>query len=226
MSYSAAHVPPMHAEELTLEELAERTGIEPRTLRSWVAEGLLAPPSRGGRGATYPASNVARALAVRALKEGHGLTLADIGRRFLLASDEQIRLWAAGAAPPAEGSAREYLRRIRQVEKPPADPRDMPDPLAPSAAFSRSGPPFETFPPHKTPALSADRGRIEELILLLRRLLAGPAPRRSRGEIWTRIAVTADLELAVRGDLLPSERLLFEQLADQLRALLTGRTKA
>ncbi|MFD1807566.1 MerR family transcriptional regulator [Gemmobacter lanyuensis] len=37
--------------DLTLEELSQRTAIEPRTLRSWVSEGLLAPPLKAGRGA-------------------------------------------------------------------------------------------------------------------------------------------------------------------------------
>jgi L-alanine-DL-glutamate epimerase-like enolase superfamily enzyme len=52
-----------------------------------------------------------------------------------------------------------------------------------------------------------------------------PAARRSQSAIWTRITITSDLELSVRGELSPSERHLFEQLADQLRAILTGRTK-
>ena len=51
------------------------------------------------------------------------------------------------------------------------------------------------------------------------------SPRRARGTIWTRISVTPDLEISVRGDLDPIERDIFEQLADQLRAILTGRTK-
>ena len=70
-----------------------------------------------------------------------------------------------------------------------------------------------------------DLARMERLILELGRLLDGPAPRRSRGTIWTRISVTPDLEISVRGDLDPIERDIFEQLADQLRAILTGRTK-
>jgi hypothetical protein len=70
----------------------------------------------------------------------------------------------------------------------------------------------------------ADLGRIEKLIAMLQSLLAEPAQRRSRGTVWTRIEITPDLELAVRGELTPSERHLFLQLADQLRALLTERT--
>jgi hypothetical protein len=70
----------------------------------------------------------------------------------------------------------------------------------------------------------ADLGRIEKLIVLLQSLLAEPAPRRAQGMVWTRIEITPDLEIAVRGELAPPERHLFLQLADQLRALLNERT--
>jgi DNA-binding transcriptional MerR regulator len=106
--------------DLTLEDLSERTGVETRTLRSWVSEGLLAPPLKAGRGARYPASNADRALAVRALKDLHGLSLAEIGRRFMMASQEQIRDWAleAGTTSAPPGSARDYLVRLRASSAP------------------------------------------------------------------------------------------------------------
>jgi hypothetical protein len=68
-----------------------------------------------GRGARYPARNADRALAVRALQDLHGLSLSEIGRRFLMATEDQIRAWAleAGATSARVGSAREYLRRIQ-----------------------------------------------------------------------------------------------------------------
>ncbi len=229
----------MNKPELTLEELSDRTGVEPRTLRSWVSEGLLSPPFKPGRGARYPASNADRALAIRALKDLHGLTLAEIGRRFLMASDAQIREWASatGRTSSPSGSAREYLQMLRsraasvEATRPPegamsADSR-------PAATPSAQRPELVNPTRRAVPKVdlagavdSTDRTRIEELILALEALLATPAPRRATSTIWTRISVTADLELSVRGDLAPAERLLFEQLADQLRAILTGRTKA
>lgn len=214
---------------VTLEELSTRSGVEQRTLRSWIAEGLLAPPLRSGRGATYPAANIDRALAIRALKDIHGLTLAKIGRMFLTASDRQIRSWAeeAGGLLPPPGSARDYLRALREKDaRGPAEP-DAPVGIR-AARFERR---FSIF--HKPSLLSpspegdvspADRGRLEKLIVMLQTLLAEPAQRRSRGTVWTRIEITPDLELAVRGELDPAERQLFLQLADQIRALLTERT--
>jgi DNA-binding transcriptional MerR regulator len=224
----------MSKNELTLEELSERTGVEARTLRSWVSEGLLSPPFKAGRSARYPASNADRALAVRALKHLHGLSLAEIGRRFMMATEDQIREWAIETGPTSapRGTARDYLSRIQgRGIKPLSAPQSMDS--HPQAAFSlepKFAPSTARFPRKSQPGLrgderAADLANIERLILQLEQVLETPAPRRSRGAIWTRISVTPDLELSVRGDLEPRERILFEQLADQFRAILTGRTK-
>lgn len=232
----------MNNPDLTLDELAARTGVEPRTLRSWVSEGLLAPPLRAGRGARYPASNADRALAVCALKNLHALSLAEIGRRFLTATDEQIRQWAlepgAMATPP--GTARDYLRRIKAEAAPP------PAPAAAAASYPHSMGVMSVPPPPRRPEAGAtslpppphrhmDEGRIDEdrmdedsaglerILLLLEQATDAPPPRKARGTSWARIPITADLELHVRGGLAPSEQLLFEHLADLVRAILTRR---
>jgi DNA-binding transcriptional MerR regulator len=227
----------MSDEELTLDELSERTGVEARTLRSWVSEGLLAPPFKPGRGARYPASNAVRALAVRALKDLHGLSLSEIGRRFMMATEDQIREWALEAGPTSasSGLARDYIRQI-QARSASAEPAqrsmDFPGKKIPSSASER--PSFEaglgkpSVPSYRMPRSEereAELAGIERLILQLEKVLEAPAPRRSRGAVWTRISVTPDLELSVRGDLEPRERVLFEQLADQFRAILIGRAK-
>lgn len=220
----------MKHEDLTLEDLSALTGVEPRTLRSWVSEGLLAPPFKPGRGARYPASNADRALAVRSLKDVHGLSLSEIGRRFMLATEEEIRDWAREAGPTAAppGSARDYLRKLKGPGRDPA--RREPPLASASPDHAPPGKPFANWPQARNTPLQpedreADLASIERLILQLEKVLDAPAPRRARGTIWTRISVTPDLELSVRGDLEPRERMLFEQLADQFRAILTRRTR-
>ena len=237
MSQYRLYMVAMQDGQLTLEELSERSGVEQRTLRSWVSEGLLSPPLKPGRGARYPASNADRALAIRALKDIYGLSLAEIGRRFLMATSDQIQAWASeiGQAATPAGSARDYLKKIRvrmqatgaapEVSAPSqvALPRPTP-PTTNALALLKSR--SERAHPHAVASgVAADRNRIEALILALEGLLSAPAARRSQSSIWTRIGITADLELSVRGDLSPSERHLFEQLADQLRAILVGRSK-
>lgn len=221
--------------EITLEELSERTGVEPRTLRSWVSEGLLSPPLRTGRGACYPASNAERALAVRNLKSAHGLSLAEIGRRFMMASENQIREWALEVGPTSapQGSARDYLRtiqarKIRREAGLTSTKEVSPHPsYEPGPPLQFSTPSFGKYSRYggATNESATELANIERLILQLERVLGTPAPKRSRGSLWTRISITPDLELSVRGDLSPHERVLFEQLADQFRAILIGKTK-
>ncbi len=221
---------------ITLEELSERTGVEPRTLRSWISEGLLSPPSKSGRGATYPATNVERAKAVLTLKNSYGMTLADIGRRFMTATEEQIEEWAEEllTATRSRGSAREYLRNIEAQKKVPLAYKMAPIPRARSEGqhseerrdlFGDKKPRFSERREAKRLEREESLASIEQLIVSLEELFEGPAPRRARGMIWNRISITPDLELSIRGKLEPRERALFEQLADQLRAILIGGKK-
>ena len=227
----------MSDEPLTLEQLSELTGVETRTLRSWVSEGLLAPPFTHGRGARYPSTNVDRALAVQALKNSHRLSLSEIGRRFMMVTESQIRQWAieAGQTTASGGTAREYIRRISKPSEIEGDPDQSMDLFTTKPRSGgherRSYGPYFSKPSGKSAqqgrsdARKPDLASIERLILQLEEVLEGPAQRRSRGTVWTRISVTPDLEISVRGDLEPGERFLFEQLADHFRAILTGRTK-
>jgi DNA-binding transcriptional MerR regulator len=63
----------------TLAELAEETGLPARTIRFYIARGLLESPVVKGRKAWYAASHVERLRTIREL-QARGLTLAEIGR--------------------------------------------------------------------------------------------------------------------------------------------------
>jgi DNA-binding transcriptional MerR regulator len=65
--------------ELTIDELAARTGMTVRTLRFYASEGLLPAPHRRGRVAFYDARHRMRLDLVRTLQE-QGYTLAAIQR--------------------------------------------------------------------------------------------------------------------------------------------------
>lgn len=68
-----------NVEELTVDELAARTGMTVRTIRFYAAEGLLPPPERRGRVAYYGTQHRMRLELIRELQE-HGYTLAAIER--------------------------------------------------------------------------------------------------------------------------------------------------
>jgi DNA-binding transcriptional MerR regulator len=65
--------------ELTVDELAARTGMTVRTVRFYASEGLLPPPRRRGRIAYYDTRHRMRLDLVRALQD-HGFTLSAIQR--------------------------------------------------------------------------------------------------------------------------------------------------
>ena len=65
--------------EMTVDELAARTGMTVRTLRFYASEGLLPPPHRRGRVAYYDARHRMRLDLVRTLQK-HGYTLSAIQR--------------------------------------------------------------------------------------------------------------------------------------------------
>lgn len=65
--------------ELTVDELAERTGMTVRTVRFYASEGLLSPPQRRGRVAYYDERHRLRLDLIRTLQE-HGYTLSAIQR--------------------------------------------------------------------------------------------------------------------------------------------------
>jgi DNA-binding transcriptional MerR regulator len=64
---------------MTLAEIAETSGLPARTIRFYIARGLLNGPVKGGRTAEYTAEHVARLEQIQRLQtEGH--TLSDIVR--------------------------------------------------------------------------------------------------------------------------------------------------
>jgi DNA-binding transcriptional MerR regulator len=69
------------AETMSLAELAERAGIAGRTIRFYIARGLLRGPVKAGRGAAYGADHLEQLREITRLQV-QGLTLAEIGRRL------------------------------------------------------------------------------------------------------------------------------------------------
>jgi len=72
-------VPQTQEREFTLTELAEHSGVAERTIRFYIARGVLDGPLRSGRGASYGEAHLERLRLIRA-KQRAGLTLAQIER--------------------------------------------------------------------------------------------------------------------------------------------------
>ncbi len=245
MSILLVHKFAMTDDFLTLVELSERSGVEIRTLRSWMAQGVIPGAETVGRNARYPRSALTRALAARAMREIYGMALSEIRQDLLAADEARIEAYAAKAgpaegvgaqadaatagsapmAPPSGTSAADYLRGLRSTGifgAGAARRAPMPSPAlraAPPGAVSLA--PAAAVPPPPVPA--APGSRLTRLAEALERIAgARPARRKARGEVRVHIAITPDLELTVRGDHSPEEIARFEQIADLLRAILTG----
>jgi DNA-binding transcriptional MerR regulator len=63
----------------TLAELTEDTGLTPRTIRYYIARGLVKGPVVAGRGAIYSAEHLERLKMIKRLQAG-GMMLAEIAR--------------------------------------------------------------------------------------------------------------------------------------------------
>src|SRR5512132_4409623 len=96
-------------------DLAALAGTTPRTVRYYVAQGLLPPPVGVGPGAHYTDDHLGRLRLIRRLQRQHQ-PLSEIRQRLAsLGQGEVAALVAAdqaeaGAPPP--DSALEYLRSI------------------------------------------------------------------------------------------------------------------
>ncbi len=82
-------------EAKSLAELAESSGIPARTIRFYIARGLLMGPGKAGRGAEYSVEHLERLEKIKKL-QAEGLMLAEIAQ--LLEERESARR----GAPPSQ----------------------------------------------------------------------------------------------------------------------------
>ena len=96
----------------TLQDLADLADVSPRTVRYYVAQGLLPSPGQVGPGAHYTDGHLARLRLIRRLQREH-LPLAEIRARLAELDDDAIAdLLEAEAPSPPQGSALDYVRAI------------------------------------------------------------------------------------------------------------------
>ena len=74
---------------LTFAELAARAGLPGRTIRFYIAKGLLPGPVKAGRGATYGKEHLETLRSIKA-SQAKGLTLSEVARRLSGESQGQL----------------------------------------------------------------------------------------------------------------------------------------
>lgn len=215
-------------------ELAALAGTTPRTVRYYVAQGLLPAPRGAGGGAYYTDDHLARMRLIRRLQRQHQ-PLAEIRERLGSLGDRDIADLVAGeetdAAPPS--SALEYLRDLLAPQ--PLAMAAPPPPMAPVVAA-------ESRAPQPAPVAGPMLGRSR----LLRRDMPAMSPARahetaagygtpsesmpaaSPPEVsvteqrsqWDRIALTPNIEIHVRRPLGRLENRRVERLITIARQVL------
>jgi DNA-binding transcriptional MerR regulator len=102
---------------LRIQEVAEETGLTPRSIRYYEELGLLRPAARSeGAYRLYDASDLEQLRFIKGLRDDAGLSLADIGQ---VLEDEESRRRAGAALKVTEDPAerrRILLERLASVE--------------------------------------------------------------------------------------------------------------
>ncbi len=111
----------------TLPELAQAADVTPRTIRYYIAQGLLPSPGQAGPGARYTEGHRLRLSLIRQLQREH-LPLAEIRQRLAALEDFQIETLLAEQAERTSShrageSALDYIRGVLGGPKPPRPPQ-------------------------------------------------------------------------------------------------------
>ncbi len=96
----------MKTQTYTIEQLCELTGFPRRTIRYYVQEGIVEPPSGRGRGGFYYDSQLMTLMRIKKLQNS-GLKLADI--RIILESENTSAKCVEATGPSRETVARYQL---------------------------------------------------------------------------------------------------------------------
>src|SRR5436853_4256848 len=86
---------------MSIEDLAARAGVRVRTVRFYIAEGLLPGPGARGRAAAYGEEHLLRLRLIRRLAERH-VPLAEMRARFAHLPLEDVRALLAEEGRRAE----------------------------------------------------------------------------------------------------------------------------
>ena len=213
--------------EYTLEDLAKMVRINPRTIRSYIQQGLLSGPDSMGRNARYSDYHLKRLRVIRTLKEVHHLPLSEIRRIVTMAGpEEDIQI----ALVPLDGEARTEERESSEEEA--SAPSSALDYVRARRALTQGKPvEEEVAAPVPPPAMLSSiidqddsaTSPVKGLLYKLRdQGTRASVLRKTRGEEWVRLEVTPDIEIHVRGQLRREQLSDFEQLADLMRHILLG----
>ena len=209
-------------ERYSLTELADLGGVTPRTVRYYLAQGLLPAIGQTGPGSKYDDGHLARLRLIRRLQAEH-LPLAEIRRRLETLGDDEI-LDLAGASEPAPptDTALEYLRTVlggataaRALARPNLRP------MMPALRLAGERP--ASTPSARLASMSVAEAPVEPVEPAEPRTAPAPAdatPRPGDRSQWERIVLGPDVELHIRRPLPRAQNKQVDRLVTIARELL------
>ena len=204
-----------------IKTLSSETEVPVRTIRYYLAEGLLPPPFGRGGGASYGVGHRDRLLLIRRLQDAHQ-PLAAIRRQLEALDDAGVAAALAKPAPmiaesePTDpASAYEYVRRVltegragrggTSVSRSASVARPVSS--GGGAEGDRAACDPVGRPPQSAPAPASM-----------------PTPTQPMRSTWERITLTPELELHIRRPLSRADQRRLESLLDAARQLFPSAT--
>ena len=188
-------------ERYTLAGLAAASGISPRTIRYYTAEGLLPPPGERGRYAIYTAGHLRRLQSIGRLKAAY-LPLAAIRERLALPGDTQVASDGPVLPPMPHEPASGFGFRVS------ASLGDSPGTHTPEARPANHSKPIgyaALFPYPDDDQTSGDVTSAES------------------GEHYQRVTLAPGVELHLRAPISPERQEQIDRLIAEARALLSDK---
>ena len=213
----------------SLADLARLADVTPRTVRYYVAQGLLPSPEAAGSATRYGEGHLARLRLIRRLQRDH-LPLAEIRSRLERMGDDEVDAVLGAAethgAPPqmSTDATLAYVREL--MTKSGVAPRFYDQPPAHSlrkATYVREAP--DEFPIRDAPGMPASAPAPSSPPLQAPAPMWVPAPPPATKpqtvdrSTWERLAITPDIEIHVRRPLDRRSNKLVERLARIARDL-------
>ena len=212
----------MHT-DYSLADLARLADVTPRTIRYYVAQGLLPSPDAAGPATRYSEGHLARLRLIRRMQRDH-LPLAEIRERLEQMGDAEVvkTLAAMGSQPASQrmtGSPDEavgYVRNLMEQARiepnvhpaPQPDARHLSEPMAPPA-----------------PRMAMRKSVWSDASSVQLRESARPAQdesvplSRPSRSTWERLVITPDIEIHVRRPLKPLDNKRADHLERYAREL-------
>jgi len=181
----------------TLTDLASLADVTPRTIRYYLAQGLLPSPDAAGPATRYGEGHLARLRLIKRLQREH-LPLAEIRGRLERLGDDELRaaLDIAGAAPPpAPAEALAFVRDL--MARSGIHPNATAEARAPHLRATAT---FEPLIPDGFPVRQEPSPATPSLPLPASSPATTPGPRTNVGDrtTWERHVLAPDVELHVR----------------------------